>query len=69
MAGKSRKRSSSNTKKLRNIKSKKTSSRKTENKRQAGENEGFFSENRSELIFILISVVSIVLLLSNFHLV
>ena len=69
MAGKSRKRSSSNNKKLRNIKSKKTSSRKTENRRLAGENAGFFSENRSELIFILISVVSIVLLLSNFHLV
>ena len=44
MAGKSRKRLSSNTKKLRNIKSKKTSSRKTENKRQIAERNDIESE-------------------------
>ena len=79
MAGNSRKKSSSKTnKEVRSINSKNTSRQVTGRKASAKnidrrqveeENSGFLSENRSELIFILISVVSIVLLLSNFHLV
>ena len=49
---------------------KKTASKKNSNKRQiAEERGGFWEENKYELIFILISVISIVLLLSNFNLV
>ena len=49
---------------------KKNASKKSSNKRQLVEDRGgFWNENKYELIFILISVVSIVLLLSNFHLV
>ena len=49
--------------------SSKPSSGNSNRRRIEEEDEGFLSENKSELIFILISVVSIVLLLSNFHLV
>ena len=49
--------------------SSKASSGNSNRRRIEEEDEGFLSENKSELIFILISVVSIVLLLSNFHLV
>ena len=45
-------------------------SKKSSNKRRVAEDRGgFWNENKYELIFILISVVSIVLVLSNFHLV
>lgn len=79
MAGNSRKKSGSRTnKKTGNINSKNTSRQtagkkapaKNSNRRKIEEESaGFLDENKSELIFILISVVSIVLLLSNFHLV
>ena len=50
-----------------------TAARKSASKKYSGRNsEGsgsFLSDNKYELIFILISVISIVLLLSNFHLV
>jgi len=45
-------------------------SKKSSNKRRVAEDRGgYWNENKYELIFILISVVSIVLVLSNFHLV
>ena len=79
MAGNNRKKTGSKTnKKVKNTNNKNTSkqvagkkiSTKNVGRKQIEEgNVSFLSENKSELIFILISVVSIVLLLSNFHLV
>ena len=80
MAGKSRKKTSGRTnKEIRDVSTKKTT-RKVSGKRNASrkantgkkkieDRGGFWTENKYELIFILISVISVVLLLSNFHLV
>ena len=79
MAGNSRKKSGSKTnKKTGNINSrntsrqpagKKASAKNSSRRKVEEESVGFLDENKSELLFILISLVSIVLLLSNFHLV
>ena len=69
-ASRNNKGSTNKTKSSQRATRKKTASKKSSNKRQVVEDRGgFWNENKYELIFILISVVSIVLLLSNFHLV
>jgi len=69
-ASRNNKGSTNKTKSSQRATRKKTVSKKSSNKRQVVEDRGgFWNENKYELIFILISVVSIVLLLSNFHLV
>ena len=80
MAGKGKKKlSKKSNKKVSNTKNKstvrkngnkKTPSNKDIRKIKAEEEKvGFIEENKTELIFILISVFSVLLLLSNFHLV
>lgn len=75
MAGNNRKKTANNNRRNSSgsNKTKVSSTKKTNKKSASGEmtnhKEGFIAENKYELIFILISVISIVLLLANFHLV
>ena len=69
-ANKSNRKSSKSRTSTKKTVGKKTGTRKTtRNKQVEVEREGFLSENKYELLFIFTSVISIVLLLSNFNLV
>ena len=78
MAGKNRKKTTSKTNRkgsnsrtsTKKTVGKKSETRRTSRGKQVGiEREGFLSENKYEIIFIFTTVISIVLLLSNFNLV
>ena len=69
-ANKSNRKSSNSRNSTKKIVGKKTGTKRTtRNKQVEVEREGFLSENKYELLFIFTSVISIVLLLSNFNLV
>ena len=69
-ANKSNRKSSNNRNSTKKTVGKKTGTKRTtRNKQVKVEREGFLSENKYELLFIFTSVISIVLLLSNFNLV
>ncbi|MBF1007103.1 MAG: hypothetical protein HXK79_08285, partial [Lachnospiraceae bacterium] len=69
-ANKSNRKSSNSRNSTKKTVGKKTGTKKTtRNKQVKVEREGFLSENKYELLFIFTSVISIVLLLSNFNLV
>ena len=69
-ANKSNRKSSNSRNSTKNTVGKKTGAKRTtRNKQVKVEREGFLAENKYELLFIFTSVISIVLLLSNFNLV
>jgi len=69
-ANKSNRKSSNSRNSTKKTVGKKTDTKRTtRNKQVKVEREGFLSENKYELLFIFTSVISIVLLLSNFNLV
>lgn len=69
-ANKSNRKSSNSRNSTKKTVGKKTGTKRTtRNKQVKVEREGFLSENKYELLFIFTSVISIVLLLSNFNLV